>query len=159
MRIYGKYALFVLAIVAVMGYSSCGPNGGPDTPVEEVQLAKLTGAWKMTGSATNVTLDGVNKKSDYTTFQLTISGTPGGTTFDYTTSGRPALSPWPSSGTWTFGADPETQIIRDAAKTADTLPMTYTVSDTQLELSFDFAKQGYSRTSNVSGRWVFTFSK
>lgn len=142
-------------MVVLLGYSGCGPDPNPEPPIEEVQLGKLKATWK----ASDVKLDGVNKTTDYANFQLTIAGTPGESSFGYTSSGRPALSPWPSSGSWTFGTSPETQVVRDPASANDKLDITYSVSDTQLQLTFNFARDGYARTSNVKGQWVFTFTK
>jgi hypothetical protein len=148
-------SLIVSALILTI--SSCGPDPAPDAPIEEQQLAKLATTWKIS----EVKLDDVSKKSDYPNFQLVISGTPGASSFGYTASGRPASSPWPASGTWTFGANPETQIVRDSG--ADKIDITYAVSDdgSKLQLSFDFSGVGYqgSRVSNVKGKWVFNFTK
>jgi hypothetical protein len=159
MKILFNSVIVLLALGTLLTYSGCDGGGGNGPSVEEVQLEKLSGEWSVTATSTNVTLDGVSKKTDYANFKLTLTGTAGATSFGYTTTGRPALSPWPSTGTWTFGANPESTIIRDPDKTADTLEMTYTVSDTQLELTFTFSKQGYSRTKQVTGVWVFTMAK
>lgn len=140
--------LSVLALI-----SGCKDKGGPGESVEDAQLGKLAKAW----TASSVTLDGV-AQSDYANFVLTISGTPGNTTFTYSCAGRPSTSPWPSNGNWSFGATPETQIVRDPG-TSDELALTYSVSDSQLQLTFAFSGTGYpGRTSNVNGQWVFTFT-
>lgn len=120
--------------------------------IKDVQLEKLSKTWKLN----TVTLDGIDKKSDYTNFQLILSGTKGNTTFGYSTSGRPALSPWKSSGSWEFGVSPETQMIRDKA-TADELTMTYAVTETTLSITFTFNGSGFSRTGSVKGQWIYTF--
>ena len=147
--------LFLAALGALLTYSGCGPDPTPEPTVEEVQLGKLKATWNVS----DVKLDGVSKTTDYTGFKLTVDGTIGNSTFGYSTAGRPALSPWPSTGNWSFGTDPATQIVRDPANTADKLDMTYSVTDTQLQLTFNFARDGYARTSNVRGQWVFTFTK
>lgn len=139
---------------ALLFISGCGPDT-PDRPIEEVQLEKLVATWNIS----DVTLDGTTKKSDYTNFKLTLAGTPGQTQFSYTTSGATALlTPWPKNGSWKFGEPVETVAIR-----MDTpeLPMTYSVSDTQLQVSFNYTGNGVpsSRTSQVKGQWVFTFTK
>lgn len=146
--------LSLLALVAVLlTYSSCGGSKTDPEPVTDVQLAKLSKTWKIDA----VTLDGVDKKADYSTFQLVMSGTKGTTSFGYNTSGRPSLSPWKSSGSWEFGTAPETQIIRDKG-TADELAMTYAVTETTLSVTFLFNGTGYSaRTGVVKGQWIFTF--
>ncbi len=149
----------ILLMVALLGvlitYSNCGGSKTPAPSVQEVQLEKLAKTWKVTG----VTLDGVDKKTDYANFTLTVTGTPTATSYSYTTASRPALSPWKASGSWTFGTDPATQIIRDADNATDKLDLTYSVSDTQLQLNFTFNGNGYanSRSEVVKGVWVFTF--
>ncbi len=146
--------LSLLGLVAViLTYSSCKTKKTDPEPVTDVQLGKLSKTWKIN----TVTLDNVDKIADYSAFQLVISGTKGNTSFGYSTSGRPALSPWKSSGSWEFGATPETQVIRDKG-TADELAMTYAVTETTLSITFTFNGAGYAaRTGVVKGQWVFTF--
>jgi len=158
MRILLNSAIAALALGILLTYSGCDNGGGVEPTVEEVQLEKLNGTWTMAGSGTNVTLNGVSQKSDYTGFKLNLTGTAGAASFNYTTEGRPAkLSPWPSSGTWKFGAVPESGVIRDPG--TEDLNISYTVSDTQLELTFTYNGAGFSRTKQVTGTWVFTMSK
>jgi len=122
--------------------------------ITDLQLTKLTKTWKLN----TVTLDGIDKKTEYSAFQLVMSGTIGATSFGYTTIGRPSLSAWKSSGNLEFGTSAETQIIRDKG-TADELPMTYTVTETTLSITFIFYGAGYSaRTTSVKGQWIFTFT-
>jgi hypothetical protein len=156
MKFYLKPVLSVVVLAILLGYAGCGGSKEPTPDPATVALGKLSSTWKV-GSTGNVTLDGKSKKADYATFQLTITGTPGASSFGYATQGRPSLSAWPSSGTWTFGTNPETDINRDSG--ADLIPMTYTVTDTQLELTFTYNGDGESRTSEVKGVWVFTMTK
>jgi hypothetical protein len=143
-------SLIVLAIILTI--SSCGSDPAPEESVKDQQLAKLTTTWKVS----KVELDGTVKTTDYPNFQLIISGTPGADSFGFNANGRPGSSPWPSSGNFTFGTDPETIIVRD-----DKVEMTYAVTADKLQLSFDFAGTGYpnSRVSNVKGKWIFNFTK
>lgn len=143
-------SLFLLTVL----FSSCKKDDPDPISIQDQQLAKLTAAWK----ATSATLDGT-PQAGYENFVLTISGTAGADSFSYTAAGRPSNSPWPSSGTWVFGTNPESQIVRDTG--ADQLDMTYSVTDTQLQLTFNFSGVGYpsSRVSNVKGTWIFTFGK
>jgi len=162
MKILGNSVVLTMVLAALFTYSGCGPDPVGPT-VEEVQLEALTGTWAVTGGSssvtTNVTLDNVSKKSpDYAAFELTLSGTPGATSFAYTTAGRPPLSAWPSTGTWKFGESPESMITRDPT-TTDELPVTYAVAGDQLQITFNFAKTGYSRTNQVTGEWVFTLAR
>jgi hypothetical protein len=142
-----------LAVVLLLTYSGCGPDEPAEPEVPEVQLGMLSAVW----NNTSATLDGV-AKTGYEAFKLTISGTYPTEPYSFSTAGRPALSPWPQSGSWGFGADPATQIIRDKG-TAKQVDMSYTVTATTLEITFQYSGTGESRTSNVSGTWVFTFSK
>lgn len=148
-RILAMLGLFAVLVT----YANCDGSKPTPEPVTDVQLGKLSKTWKIN----TVTLDGVDKKADYTAFQLALSGTKGNTSFGYTTTGRPALSPWKSGGTWEFGTAPETQIIRDKG-TADVLAMTYTVTEATLTVEFTFSGTGYpARTGVVKGAWKFTF--
>jgi len=143
--------LFVTSLL--LTFMSCKKDDPDPPPVTDVQFDKLSKTWKIN----TVSLDGVDKTSDYTGFQLTFSGTKGTPPFNYATSGRPTLSPWKASGTWDFGAAPETQIIRDKG-TADELSVTYAVTEATLTVSFTFNGAGYTaRTGVVKGAWVYTF--
>jgi hypothetical protein len=157
MKFYLKSVLSVVALALLLGYSGCKPKGEDPRPEAEVQFEKLSSTWKV-GSGGDVKLDGVSQKTAYKDFTLVLTGTPGASSFGYTTSGRPALSAWPSSGNWTFGTTITSDIIRDKA-TGKELPMTYTVTDTQLEITFDYSGAGEARTSKVTGRWIFTLTK
>jgi len=150
----------LVAIASLVFFSNCGSDS-TETPIQDQQLAKLTATWNIASASR----DGV--AVDYPGFKLTISGTAGATSFDYSTQGRPALSPWKSSGKWSFGQSVETQIIRDpsppppAPPNPDELQMTYVVTDTSLQLTFTFNGNGYTnpRVGVVKGNWVFNFTK
>lgn len=146
--------LSLVSITAVLlTYAGCKGNDPDPEPIADVQFDKLKKTWKIN----TVSLDGTDKTADYTNFQVTFSGTKGTPPFDYSTSGRPSLSPWPSSGKWDFGTAVETQMIRDKT-TADELAMEYVVTESTLTISFNFTGAGYSaRTGVVSGDWVFVF--
>lgn len=142
----------LLAISALLlTYSGCKNSKPPAPSDEEVQLGKLSKTWKNP----SVKKDNVDQ-TGYTNFTLTLSGTTGSTSFAYVTAGRPPLSPWLSSGSWTFDTDPLTSVIRDKG-TADELKMTYTVTDATLQITFNFQGVGYARAGNVKGQWVMTF--
>ena len=142
---------FFALVVALLTYSGCGGDDTPEEPLSDVQLGKLTKTWKVQ----SVSLDGVDKTADYTSFQLVLNGTKGTTSFGYSTSGRPSLSPWKSSGAWEFGTAVETQIVRDKG-TADELAMTYSVTESTLQITFTYNGSGYtSRAGVVKGQWVY----
>ncbi|MBZ0247959.1 MAG: hypothetical protein K8H85_18585 [Cyclobacteriaceae bacterium] len=153
MKQIGKLMLLGVVFGILLVSQGCKKDSGPGETVEDIQLRKLSKTW----NATSVKLDNVDQ-TDYDNFALTISGTAGSPTFGYSVTGRPTtLSPWLSSGQWKFGASPETQIVRDP-DTGDELNLTYSVTDTQLQITFTFTGDGYpGRISNVKGQWVFTF--
>jgi hypothetical protein len=149
LRILSLLGLFAVLLT----YSSCKDDPATPESITDVQLAKVAKTWKIN----TVTLDGNDRTAEYAAFQLVLSGTKGNTSFGYSTTGRPSLSPWKSSGSWQFGTAVETQMIRDKA-TADELAMNYTVTETTLQITFNFSGAGYAaRTGVVTGNWVFTF--
>ncbi len=152
MKAFRLLALLFVSIV-LLTYAGCKGDDPEPEPVTDVQFDKLNKTWKIN----TVSLDGTDKTADYTGFQVTLSGTKGTPPFNYATSGRPSLSPWPASGKWDFGAAPETQMIRDKG-TADELAMTYAVTESTLTISFTFNGTGYAaRTGVVKGAWIYTF--
>jgi hypothetical protein len=152
--------LSVLVITSLgLMYTGCGGGDDKEDPAEKVQLGKLSSTWNVN----TVTLDGVDRKSDFTGFKLTLGGTfdaanPKGP-YNYSVSGtRPTPNPWPASGTWKFGSDVAKDLVR--LDTPDQA-MTYTVTDTSLSITFTYSGDGFTggRTNQVSGTWVFTFTK
>ncbi len=159
-------ALKVISLIALVGVlftlSNCGGGGSNPEPVADVQLAKLSKAWKLTA----VTRDSQNQSSLYATsgtpFKLTITGTKGAASFGYTTTGNPPSgSVWKGSGSWAFGTSPETMIVRDGGSVTDKLDMNYTVTATTLVVTFAFSGTGgyanQGKTEVVTGNWSFTF--
>src|SRR6187551_3223656 len=135
--------------------ASCDNNKSEDPSPIEVQLSNLSGTWK----ASSVTVDGTDVKSDYAAFELTLSGSANADVFAYGVTGRPKLSPWPAGGTWKFGADLNSDLVRDPG-TADELSMDYSITGSQLTIKFIFTGIGYnSRVSTSEGNWVYTFTK
>ena len=144
-----KFLVAAAFVGVLLLYSGCKPKSGPGQSIEDAQLVKLSKTWKCTAA----TLDGL-AQTGYTNFQLTITSTAGQKTFTYTTVGRPVLSPWPSNGTFTFGTDVSTQVTRD-----DGLPITYAVTDAQLQITFNYTGAGIAgRVTQVKGNWVLTFA-
>ncbi len=143
-----KFLLAFALVGTLLTYSGCSKSSGPGQTPQDAQLVKLSKTWKIT----SVTLN--NTPQTYTGFQMVISSTAGQTTFAYSNTARPALSPWASSGTFTFGSDFATGLVRD-----DSLPITYSVSDTQLQMTFNYTGNGFPgpRVGNVQGTWIFTF--
>jgi hypothetical protein len=123
------------------------------TQITDQQLLKLSKTWRIT----SVTLDGVDKTSLFSGFQLSITGTQGQSSFGYSATNRPVLSVWKQSGTWVFGSDPLSMIVRDQNISADKLDITYLVTGTTLQLAFSYQGAGYTRVSTVNGSWLFSF--
>jgi hypothetical protein len=150
--IKGLSSLALLGILLV--YSSCGGGSDPAPPITDVQIDKLSKTWVIQSVQSS---ESGNQTTAYSGFTLTLSGTKGSTTFNYTTSSRPAKSVWPANGTFTFDANtPETKVTRNDP--GDPIAVTYAVTDNQLEISFSYEGQGFdARTKVVSGDWTFTF--
>jgi hypothetical protein len=150
---------FLLVIVGLSTYMGCDGGGSPAPPVEDVQFDKLAKTWNVT----TVSFDGAQldlTASGYTNFKLVLGGTKGTPPFSYTTTGRPSVSPWPASGTWEFGSDVQSQIIRYNTIDDDELAISYTVTESTLTLTFSFLEdEGYNaRPNQVRGPWIFTFT-
>jgi len=152
MKLTSKIFALLSLTLLLLTYSGCS-NKPPVTPSdEEVQLGKLSKTWK----ATSVKKDNVDQ-TGYANFTLKLEGVVGAATYGYATTGRPTLSPWLSSGNWNFDADPLTSIIRDKG-TVDELKMTYSVTETTLQITYTFNGAGYpGRVNNVKGTWVMVF--
>jgi hypothetical protein len=151
-----KLILLLLSVGVLFTLTNCGGDSKPTEPIADQQLTKLSKTWKLTSVTLN---NNAVTTPSYSAFQLVITGTKGATSFGYTTSGRPTLSPWKASGTWAFVKDQETTLItRDPDNASDKLDLTYVVSESALEISFNFTGQGYQgRTNQVTGNWVFKF--
>ncbi len=161
-----KIVTRILSLLLLTGlatfYVSCGGGGGDDKSAKEKQYDKLAASW----SLDNATNDSEDKTLDYPNLVLLISGSfteEGPYNYDFTEGTRPTPSPWPENGTWSFGANPQTDVIRDPG-TDDELDMNYTVTDNTLTITFQlsdgvFWEGGTSRTKEISGQWTFTFTK
>lgn len=147
----------IVAIVFVLPMLfGCPSKNNPTPNGPDQQLTKLSKSWKCTSATLDNTPQTAANNADYSAFVLTLSGTAGQTTFNYSCAGRPKpLSPWPASGTFTFGTDFATSVTR----TEDNIPVTYSVTDSQLQITFNYSGAGYAgRVDNVKGNWVFTFA-
>ncbi len=151
-----KLVLLLLSVGVLFSLTNCGGDSKPAESVADQQLTKLSKTWKLTSVTLN---NNAVTTPSYSAFQLVMTGTKGATSFGYTTSGRPSLSAWKASGTWSFVKDQETTLItRDPDNTSDKLDMTYVVSESELQISFNFTGSGYQgRTDQVTGNWVFKF--
>ncbi len=139
-----------LAIMAI----ACKDENDPVSE-ENIQLEKLSSTWV----ATEVTKDEIGD-GGYDNFRLILSGNPESQVFTYAVIGRPEMSPWLAGGTWRFGSQVASQIVRDPG-TVDEVQITYTLSETTLTLEFDFTGEGYpnGRTESLEGTYRFTLQK
>lgn len=130
--------------------AGCSKDSEPEPSVEERQLALLARTWK----AGTVTLDGVDLSAEYTAFQLVLQkGEPSN---NYSVTGRPPLGAWKNNGTWTFGSNAETKLVRDSG--TEQVELTYEVTESSLRLTFSFSNDGYTnRASSARGEWIMTF--
>lgn len=147
-----KFLIMLTLLGVSASFWQCGSDSTTPPNPQDEQLKKLSKTWKYS----SVTFNSA-PVTGYDNFTLTMSGTNGQNTFNYTTAGRPSgiKTPWNSAGTFTFGAGSNfsTLLTRD-----DTIVVTYSVSDTQLQMTFTYVGAGYTgRTSNVEGTWAFTF--
>jgi hypothetical protein len=151
-------SLLILVAIATI-YVACKDKKGNDETVESIQLKKLSDSWTVQSAS-----DGSDRTTDFAGVVLTIEGNyVENGTYSYELSGtRPNPSPWPISGTWKFGNPKTSQLVRDPGGVSET-PMTYTVTDTELEIQFDVPEGSVGwpggRISSVVGHWTFTFTK
>ena len=160
-----KIALRVLSLLILVAvslfYAGCGGDEEKKDTEEKKQLDKLLGSWTLVSAD-----DGTPRTDSFANLVLTLSGNYAeGGTYNYSFTGtRPDPSPWPASGTWKFGTNKLTDMIRDPS-TASEIPMTYSVTDTSLEINFTVPdgssgwQGGTSRIKSVTGNWTFVFTK
>lgn len=150
MKIVRNY-LFISSLLILAVLSNCGKKGG-ETNEESIQMKRLTGTWNVSVARNEDVL-----QSGYENCKITLSGSAKDEVFEYSISGAPTISPWTGVGTWKFGSNIETQIIRDP-NTANEVEMDYVVSESALQLSFQY-EVGTARTESANGYWIFTFTK
>jgi hypothetical protein len=151
--------LIVLALfAAAASFVQCGSDSSAPPDPKDEQLKKLTKTWKVcpTPSTCKAVTFNSAPVTGYEGFQITMTSIPGDpNNFNYATIGRPSgiKTPWDASGSFEFGTDFATVLKRD-----DNILVTYSVTDTQLQMTFTYTGAGYTgRTSNVEGAWTFTF--
>lgn len=151
-----NFLTLLALVVAAASFWQCGGDSAAPPDPQDEQLTKLSKTWKAT-SVLYAASGAPQPVTGYENFQLTMTGTAGQDTFDFSTSGRPSgiKTPWPASGKFTFGTNFETVLTRD-----DGIQVTYSLntSGTELQMIFTYAGAGYTgRTSNIEGAWTFTF--
>lgn len=169
MKVAARVFSFLLLASAVIFLSNCKKDD-PEASPEQVQLGKLVGSWTMQSA----TLDGDDRSGDVNGV-LVLEGTyaADGGQYNYyfssATMPSPGLSPWPlktsaSKGTWKFGSDVTTQIVR--LDDDPDMQISYNMpSDNQLEMTFVCSSCDFpggtvpAKIKEISGEWKFTFSK
>jgi hypothetical protein len=155
MKHFSRLLTLLLLIGAGAFLSNCGSGGGDEPSVEETQLNLLKGTWTVSGATFNNT---TTRQAEFVGGTLTITDNK---VFNFSKTGGISASPWPSSVSWDFGADPKTQITRNDADGAVTL--TYEVSASSLKITMaNYAGASYDvagRVESTDGNWVFTFTK
>lgn len=140
--------IFLSALVSLATLFSCSDSDDGE-PAAAQHVKKLTGEW----IAETVTFDGV-AQDGYDNFTLRI--TAAGETALYSATGSPPRAPWLLTGTLTpHKNNPEAQLVRE-----DDVPISYTVSSTELTMDFVYidATAG-GRSKSVAGDWRFLFKK
>ncbi len=153
MKLISRILTLLILVSATVYFSGCGKDGDEDKKTEkELQIDKLVGTW----NAQAVTYDDDDMTADYESFQIAFAKASGDA-MTFTTSGRPGkLTPWPASGTFTFGTPVTSQLVRD-----DGVNIVYAVSANTLTLTMEnYSGTGYNgRTETVAGDWEFTLTK
>lgn len=145
---------YIGILIAVFILTRCGNDESSSPSPAEQQLTKLTDTWVVKSVTFND-----EDQDGYDGFTLTLTKSASGDTHLYSTSLRPPVSPWKESGVWEFGTDVNHDMIRDP-DTEDVLPMFYTVSETELSVTFDFTGTGYQDgLASVEGEWEFVFER
>jgi hypothetical protein len=161
MKIASRILSLLILIVVSTFYMSCKKDDDDKETEEKKQLDKLAGVWILQSAS-----DGDPRTDAFPNLALTLAGNYAeGGTYNYSFTGtRPDPSPWPQNGTWKFGNNKSTELIRDPGGVNE-IPMTYQVTDTNLIISFnvpdgsDGWPGGTSRVGSVTGDWTFTFTK
>lgn len=158
MKLITRLLSLTVLLAATLFYTGCKDDGDDTQSDQEIQLEALS---SKTWALTSATLDGDPKEDDFPNMKITFSGTfvDENTIYTYSVTGTtPTPSPIPRSGTWKFGADPKTQIIRDPG--TDDFPITYSLTGNTLTFQFECETCDYAggRVSTVNGQWTMVFT-
>jgi hypothetical protein len=151
--LHSLYFITLLAAAIVVG--ACGSDDSGDAgSVEKEKLALLTHTWTVESvtQSDNRTVEFQNPD-----FTITLGGafradSPKGP-YTYAVVGtQPALKPWATSGTWTFGSDASKTLVRD-----DGVNVGYTLDGGTLTLTFTCATcdEDNAKKGSAEGPWIF----
>lgn len=166
MKHLARLLSLLVLVSAVILFANCDGGDDPKKSEQEKQFDKLKGIWTLQSAEWDE--DPSDDRFDGAAVELNINGTfseDGQFNFGLDSDTQIDASPWPPSVKWEFGAAPATQITRLDSETpvlddAD-VPMTYTVTDSQLVIVFDYSGVGFvvGKTKSTEGTWTFTFTK
>ncbi len=148
-----KYLKITFFLALTFFIASCDDDSTSSVSPLVEKAAMLT-----KGEATVGTVDipeGSNV-TDWEGFTITFKGDEAGGT--YTTNADVAklqTAVWATSGSWTFGDDTGSTIIRDGDLDN---PMTATISEESVELEFSQSTPLGARIKVVAGDWGFPFN-
>jgi hypothetical protein len=154
MRNLLRILTLLILVGATVYFSACDSGSDPQKSEKQTQIDLLVGTW----NSSSVLHNSINLNADFSAFKVSISQAGTAETMTFTTTGRPTAlpSPWPSSGTISFGNPVTTALVFGDGSTA-----TYAVSGSNLTITFTgYSGAGYvGRTASAAGDWVFTMTK
>lgn len=163
MKLIPRILSLLLLASAVIFLSNCKKDD-PEPSEEQTQLNKLKGSWQITEAS----LAGTNRTDVTGTLVIEGNYAGDGGTYNYyfSSASMPNPSPWPlqtsaSKGTWTFGPNVESQIVRSP----DSMQISYGLSSSGDQLTLTFVCEtcnfpgGTIRSKAVQGSWQFVLQK
>src|SRR5688500_13202535 len=111
MKIASRILSLLILVMITTFYTSCKKDDDNKETEEKQQLDKLKGVRTIVSAN-----DGDDRTADFQgpDLVLTVAGNyVEGGTYNYSFTGRrPTPSPWPADGTWKFGTNKSTEVIR-----------------------------------------------
>lgn len=154
MKVFRNLVFFLIGTL-LMSLAGCGGGGDdPQPTIAEQQFEKLSG---VTWTVNQVTRDGNTVTDEFTNFTIVFSGNlntdktnVNGT---YTTTNGGEVFP---SGTWSFSENSINSLMIRIVNSTQ-YPTQYSVSDTNLQLSFTYSATG-GRTQILDGDYTFSLN-
>ena len=162
-----NHTLFLVLFLSFFVIVGCKKKKKPELPglteAEKAQIGLLSQTWSIYPKFGQVSLDGREITSQFTSFKLTITSD-----FKYSTTGRSTtFAVWPASGSWEFAKNSDmssdvTRIIRDDGIEINIV----LINSTSLDLSFSYTNAGINpsisngnRTESIEGNYIFSLDK